>query len=92
MAAIHLPGPHTAHRRGLSTTLALLRLEIRRNIGLLCFPLLVVFSFALARTYLTDAIAHWSKNDNPTRQTKVILAPLTQAMQHGWPSGTGGGA
>lgn len=76
MAVIHLPQPDTVHRRGVSTTLGLLRLEARRNIGLVCFPLLVVFGFWLARTYLPVGIALWSSIGNATRQTLMILGPL----------------
>lgn len=76
MAAIHLPQPDRAHRRALSTTLGLLRLETRRNIGLLCFPLLVALGVSLARARMPQGVWIWSETSLALREPLMLLGPL----------------
>ena len=76
MAVLHLPQPGTAHRRGLSTTLGLLRLEVRRNIGLLCFPLLVALGVSLARARMPQGVWIWSETSIALREPLMLLGPL----------------
>jgi len=63
-------------RRGLSTTLGLLRLEARRNIGLLCFPLLVALGVSLAWARMPEGVWIWSETSIALREPLMLLGPL----------------
>ncbi len=70
-------------------TTMMLRIEARRSVGLLFFPVLVLATFWVAREYLPNGVALWTATAYAGKQTVIFLGPLMAGLA-AWTAGRNG--
>ncbi|MDP9477915.1 MAG: hypothetical protein M3R38_19900 [Actinomycetota bacterium] len=76
----------SAANAALSSTLALLRIEFRRSVGLLCFPLLVVAAGWLAKDSMPVGVYTWLDTSGAIRETVPFVGAFVAGIS-AWTAG-----
>ena len=65
---------------------SLLRIELKRSIGLLCFPFLLVVAWLVARAGMSQEVYVWFDTSNAVRNTVLFVGPFVGGVS-AWMAG-----